>query len=94
MVFGGSEPMARILKLQQCKDEQFHKILETVARKGERILSEFKEIRLAIIPSEDLELLEKLEEEALDEMDAQDAEKVLRDPKWVPWDQVKQQPKP
>ncbi len=85
--------MARIIKLQQCKDELFHKVLDAVARKGERVLVEFKGTKLAIIPSDDLALLEKLEEEELDRMDAQDAEEVLRDPKWLPWDQVKQQPK-
>jgi len=85
--------MTRFIRLEQCKDEQFHKILGAVAHKGERVLVEFKGIKLAIIPSDDLALLEKLEEEALDRMDTLDAEEVLRDPKWVPWEQVKRQSK-
>lgn len=83
--------MARTIRLQQCDDGRLRKILETAAQKQERILVEFEGIKLAIIPSDDLALLEKLEEEALDRMDAQEAEEALRDPKWIPWDQVKRQ---
>ena len=83
--------MARTIRLQQCDDGRLRKILETVAERQERIVVEFEGIKLAIIPSNDLALLEKLEEEALDRMDAQEAEEALRDPKWVPWNQVKRQ---
>jgi hypothetical protein len=91
MISRGAALMARTIRLHQCDDGRLHKILETVAQKQERILVEFEGIKLAIIPPDDLALLEKLEEEALDRMDAQEAEEGLRDPKSVPWNQVKRQ---
>jgi hypothetical protein len=83
--------MTRTVKLDEYKGGQFHKVLKALAEKGERVLVEFQGARLAIIPADDLALLERLEEEALDQMDAQEANEVLGAPDWVPWNQVKQQ---
>ena len=82
---------ARKLNVQGCGQDSLEEILATVANSGQRVLVEVHGIKVAIIPSDDLALLQKLEEEALDRADAQDAEEVLRDPKWIPWDQVKRQ---
>lgn len=45
----------------------------------------------AVIPIEDLELLERLIEEAEDRLDIEDAERMLNDPdeEWIPRDQVR-----
>ncbi len=67
--------------------EQFSSTLDRVAKKGERVVLERKGKRVAaLVPLEDLELIERLE----DEIDVREARKALADKSpSVPWEQVK-----
>ena len=72
--------------------EEFATILNRVADGEERIVlrRDGKPVA-AVIPVEDLKLLERLIEEEEDRIDLARAERVLSDPnqEWIPWEQVK-----
>jgi len=69
--------------------EQFSSTLDRVAKNGERVVLERKGKRVAaLVPLEDLELIERLE----DEIDVREARKALADKSpSVPWEQVKRE---
>ena len=69
--------------------EQFSSTLDRVAKHGERVVLERKGKRVAaLVPLEDLELIERLE----DETDVREARKALADKSpSVSWDQVKRE---
>jgi prevent-host-death family protein len=72
--------------------EEFATILNRVADGKERIvLHRDGEPVAAVIPVEDLKLLERLIEEEEDRIDLAKAERILSDPEqeWIPWEQVK-----
>ena len=72
--------------------DEFAAILNRVADGKERIVlhRDGKPVA-AVIPVEDLKLLERLIEEEEDRIDLARAERVLSDPnqEWIPWEQVK-----
>jgi prevent-host-death family protein len=71
---------------------EFAAILNRVADSKERIvLHRDGQAVAAVIPVEDLKLLERLIEEEEDRIDLARAERVLSDPnqEWIPWEQVK-----
>jgi prevent-host-death family protein len=72
--------------------DEFATILNRVADGKERIVlhRDGKPVA-AVIPVEDLKLLERLIEEEEDRIDLARAECVLSDPnqEWIPWEQVK-----
>lgn len=66
--------------------EDFAEILNRVAYRKERMIISRRGKRLAaIVPMEDVELLEKLEER----MDLESAAKALREPGAVSWKKIK-----
>lgn len=66
--------------------EDFAEILNRVAYRKERLIISRRGKRLAaIVPMEDVELLEKLEER----MDLESAAKALREPGAVSWRKIK-----
>jgi len=72
--------------------DEFATILNRVADGEERIvLHRDGEPVAAVIPVEDLKLLERLIQEEEDRIDLARAERVLSDPnqEWIPWEQVK-----
>jgi prevent-host-death family protein len=72
--------------------DEFVTILNRVADGKERIvLHRDGEPVAAVIPVEDLKLLERLIEEEEDRIDLAKAERVLSDSnqEWIPWEQVK-----
>ena len=72
--------------------DEFAAILNRVADGKERIvLHRDGEPVAAVIPVEDLKLLERLIEEEEDRIDLAKAERVLSDSnqEWIPWEQVK-----
>jgi prevent-host-death family protein len=72
----------------------FAEVIERVARGEERVVvrRDGEEI-VAVIPMEDLKLLDRLIEEEEDRIDAEEARKVLTDPtdEAVPWEEVKKE---
>lgn len=72
--------------------DEFATILNRVADGNERIVlhRDGKPVA-AVIPVEDLKLLERLIEEEEDRIDLAKAERVFSDPsqEWIPWEQVK-----
>ncbi len=75
--------------------EEFSEIINRVAYGGERVVIRRRDKELAaVIPMEDLKLLERLIEEEEDRIDAEEAMKVLNDPteESVPLEQVKNEP--
>jgi prevent-host-death family protein len=74
--------------------EEFSEIINRVAYGGERVVIRRRDKELAaVIPMEDLKLLERLIEEEEDRIDAEEAMKVLNDPteESVPLEQVKKE---
>ena len=68
--------------------QNFADILNRAAYGGERIIvHRRKKPVAAVVPIEDLELLEKLE----DEMDVAAARKALKDPRTIPWEKIKKE---
>jgi prevent-host-death family protein len=67
--------------------EKFLEVLERAANKKERIvITRGKKKLAAIVPMEDMDLLERWE----DEIDVRDAKKALREKgKSIPWTQIK-----
>jgi len=45
----------------------------------------------ALISLKQLQLLEYAEEKVLDDIDLKESESILKDPKWIPWDEVEKQ---
>jgi hypothetical protein len=45
----------------------------------------------ALISLKQLKLLEYAEERVLDDIDLKESETILKDPKWIPWDEVEKQ---
>ncbi len=74
--------------------EEFAEIINYVAYGGERIVIRRREKELAaVIPMEDLRLLERLIEQEEDRLDAEEARKVLADPndETVPWEEARKE---
>ena len=74
--------------------EEFSEIINRVAYGGERVVIRRRDKELAaVIPMEDLKLLERLIEEEEDRIDAEEAMKVLNDPteESVPLEQVRKE---
>jgi prevent-host-death family protein len=72
--------------------EEFAEVLNRVAYGKERIvLQRHGKPLVAIIPVEDLQLLERLIEEEEDRIDVEEARRVLADPteEEIPWEQIK-----
>ena len=72
--------------------EEFAEVLNRVAYGKERIvLHRHGKPLVAIIPVEDLQLLERLIEEEEDRIDVEEARRILADPteEEVPWEQIK-----
>lgn len=72
--------------------EEFAEIINHVAYGGERIVVRRREKELAaVIPMEDLRLLERLIQQEEDRLDAEEARKVLADPndETVPWEEAR-----
>jgi prevent-host-death family protein len=66
--------------------QNFADIVNRAAYAGERtILHRHKKPVAAIVPIEDLEFLEKLE----DEIDLRAAREALKDPRTIPWEVIK-----
>ena len=74
-------------KLTATKARQnFSDILNRAAYRGERVVvHRGKKPVAAVVPIEDLEWLEKIE----DEIDLKAARKALRDPRTIPWETIK-----
>ena len=61
-------------------------VLNRVAYKGERVLLHRRGKNVAaVVPVEDLDLLQRIE----DRMDNEAADKALKDPRRIPWEKVK-----
>lgn len=74
--------------------EEFAEVINRVAYGGERIVIRRREKELAaVIPMEDLRLLERLIEQEEDRLDAEAARKALADPddEVVPWEEAKKE---
>ncbi|HET8627924.1 MAG TPA: type II toxin-antitoxin system Phd/YefM family antitoxin [Thermomicrobiales bacterium] len=72
--------------------DEFADIINRVAFGRERVTIRRRGKELvAVIPIEDLRLLERLEEAAEDEIDLEEARKILADPteERIPWEEVK-----
>lgn len=72
--------------------DEFADIINRVAFGRERVTIRRRGKELvAVIPIEDLRLLERLEEAAEDEIDLEEARKILADPteERIPWEDVK-----
>ncbi len=66
--------------------QNFSDILNRAAFGRERVIvHRGKKAVAAVVPIEDLELLEKLE----DEIDVTAARKALKDPRTIPWEKIK-----
>jgi len=66
--------------------QNFSDIVNRAAYGGERIIvHRRKKPVAAVVPIEDLELLEKLE----DEIDLKAAREALKDPRTIPWETIK-----
>jgi len=66
--------------------QNFADIINRAAYAGERtIVHRRKKPVAAVVPIEDLEFLEKLE----DEIDLKAARKALKDPRTIPWETIK-----
>jgi prevent-host-death family protein len=66
--------------------QNFSDILSRAEYRGERVIvHRGKKAVAAVVPIEDVELLEKLE----DEIDMASARKALKDPRTIPWETVK-----
>lgn len=68
--------------------QNFSDILNRVAYRGERVVvRRGKKAVAAVVPIEDVELLERLE----DEIDVAAARKALKDPRTISWEKIKKQ---
>ena len=66
--------------------QNFSDILSRAEYRGERIIvHRGKKAVAAVVPIEDVELLERLE----DEIDVAAARKALKDPRTIPWEKIK-----
>ena len=66
--------------------QNFSDILSRAEYRGERVIvHRGKKAVAAVVPIEDVELLEKLE----DEIDIAAAREALKDPRTIPWETVK-----
>lgn len=66
--------------------QNFSDILSRAEYRGERVIvHRGKKAVAAVVPIEDVELLEKLE----DEMDIAAAREALKDPRTIPWGKIK-----
>jgi prevent-host-death family protein len=66
--------------------QNFSDILSRAEYRGERVIvHRGKKAVAAVVPIEDVELLEKLE----DEIDVAAARKALKDPRTIPWEKIK-----
>lgn len=76
------------ISVKEARDN-FADTLNRVAYRGERIILQRRGVDCgaAIVPTEDVELLEKLED-ILDDLEADEA---LSDPERIPWDKVKRE---
>lgn len=70
----------------------FAETINRVAYGRERIIIERHKDTVAVIPAEDLALLERLEREEEDRIDAAEAARILADPgeTRIPWEQIKE----
>lgn len=70
----------------------FSETINRVAYGRERLVIERHKDTVAVIPAEDLALLERLEREEEDRIDAAEATRILADPaeERVPWERVKE----
>ena len=85
--------MLRSITASEARDE-FAEIINRVAYGGERIVIRRHEKELAaVIPLEDLRLLERLIVEEEDRIDAEAARKALADPddESVPWEEARKE---
>ena len=81
----------RSITASEARDE-FSEILDRVAFGRERVVIRRRDKDLvAVIPIEDLRLLERLEEEEEDRIDLAEAKRILEDPteERIPWERVK-----
>lgn len=70
--------------------DELSEIVKRVTRDRERVIVRRKGRKIAaVIPLEDLRLLERLEEEAEDRRDVEAAKKALKDPGTIPWEKLK-----
>jgi prevent-host-death family protein len=68
--------------------QNFSDILSRAEYRGERVVvHRGKKAVAAVVPIEDLELLEQLE----DEIDIAAAREALKDPRTIPWETIKKQ---
>ena len=84
-------PAVTRLTTTQARDA-FSALLKRVATGGERVILHRRgEDLAALIPMEDLRLLERLVAQEEDRLDVEDARRVLADPNEAPisWDQMK-----
>jgi prevent-host-death family protein len=66
--------------------QNFSDILSRAEYRGERVIvHRGKKAVAAVVPIEDLKLLEKLE----DEIDIAAAREALKDPRTIPWERIK-----
>jgi prevent-host-death family protein len=66
--------------------QNFSDILSRAEYRGERVIvHRGKKAVAAVVPMEDVELLERLE----DEIDVAAARKALKDPRTIPWEKIK-----
>jgi prevent-host-death family protein len=66
--------------------QNFSDILSRAEYRGERVIvHRGKRAVAAVVPIEDVELLERLE----DEIDVAAARKALKDPRTIPWEKIK-----
>ncbi len=66
--------------------QNFSDVLSRAEYRGERVIvHRGKKAVAAVVPIEDVELLERLE----DEIDVAAARKALKDPRTIPWEKIK-----
>jgi len=66
--------------------QNFSDILSRAEYRGERVIvHRGKKAVAAVVPIEDVELLERLE----DEIDVAAARRALKDPRTIPWEKIK-----
>jgi prevent-host-death family protein len=85
--------MLRSITASEARDE-FAEVINRVAYGGERVVIRRREKELAaVIPLEDLRLLERLIEQEEDRIDAEEARKALADPgnEAVSWEEAKKE---
>ena len=82
---------ARRLTATEARND-FSGIINRVAYGHERLVINRNRDAVAVIPAEDLALLERLEHEEEDRIDAAEADRILADPdeERIPWEQVKE----